>query len=502
MFNFVARRTTGFQRSLLGVCAGLLLAGCSGIDRELIEDIFDGPGGPGGDGHQPGAGGQPGHGGPAGTSCGGLISGDDILALVAADLASVDAADRESTRYLSLADEANAKGCGDGLNTSRAALDKMVNSVSLSSALTPLTAVDANETLYRLNLKDYDWDRAVVADGESFADAWEAIIASSPYAIPYVGDDADDAAADSGTSVPVLFGDAFVDAVARAPLYYALLDIPADVDAFLLNDLGVDVGAARASNELVRAAFDGSPTSRTEFLAERFDIQVRAGSVWQLFSAEGGFDALAEDPLGTPDSEERELVFTLPNGLLGHVLADGDGAVREDSALTLDTNQTNFRAQAASSYLRLRALGVAPSDELRDIVLDDASGFSPEELASILAAYPSADTLAAIVEDDRGVLAVALGRLGIDVEETPEPASEVFLRFGADVDLETAAGALLVTAEELENNLALLDPALGVLDGGRVDRDDFNQVYAESLCILSVVNENVVDPGLCEELAP
>jgi len=52
-----------------------------------------------------------------------------------------------------------------------------------------------------------------------FSDGWEAIIASSVYAVPFVGDEADDAVADSGTTVPLLFGDAFVAEVAKAPLY-------------------------------------------------------------------------------------------------------------------------------------------------------------------------------------------------------------------------------------------------------------------------------------------
>jgi hypothetical protein len=502
MFMFVARRSMcGLQRSLLGVCSALLVAGCSGVDRELLEDIFGGEGGRGGGGHQ-GGGQHPGQGGAPGSSCAGFIGADDLLALVESDLARLDADDQPFTRYLSLADEANAKGCGAVLDTSRTGLDKLVNSVSLSAALTPLTAVDADLTLYRLDLRDYDWDRAVNVGGTSFVDAWEAIIASSPYAVPYVGDQADAASLDSGTAVPVLFGDAFVNAVARAPLYYALLGIPGDIDDFLLNDLGIDVGAARASDELVRAGFDGNEVSRTEFLAERFDIEVRAGSVWQLFSTEGGFEALATDPLGTPISEERELCFTLPNGLLGHVLADADGSLREDSALTLDTNQNNFRAQVASTYLRLRALGVTPSDEVRQLALDNAASFSPAELARILSVYPSASALGAIVEDDQVALASALARISIDIEDAPEPASEVFLRFDADVDLATAAGALLVSAEELEDNLALLDPVLSVLDGGRLDRDDFNEVYASSLCILSVVNNNVVDPDVCAALLP
>jgi hypothetical protein len=476
----------GLRTSLIGVCAAWLVTGCGPLDRELFEDLFDGRG----HGQHHGGGG-----GPVATPCNGLIFADDLYALVANDLAQLDADDAVFTRYLSLADQANADGCGPVLDGARAALDKLVNSVSLDASQTNLVPVDADLTLYRLDLRDYAWDRPIELDGTTFADAWEAIIASSVYAVPYLGDDADDAVADSGTSVPVLFGDAFVAAVAKAPLYYALLDIPEDIDAFLLHELGIDVDAARADRDVVRAGLDGTGVGSAEFLVERFEIEVRAGSVWQIFSGEGGADAMLADPLGTPDSDERELVFTLPNGLLGHVLADGDGQRLDDSALTLDTNQNDFRALVAASYFRLRSQGVTARDSLRRFVLDDPDAFSPEELEQILAVYPSADDLEAIVLDDRAAFALALDGIGIDIS-APEPISLAFAEFDRDVDLDTAAGALLVTSQDLEDNLNLLDPALGVLSQGLVDRDDFNFFYRDSLCILGVVNENA--PAICQ----
>jgi hypothetical protein len=299
--------------------------------------------------------------------------------------------------------------------------------------------------------------------------------------------------------VPVLFGDAFVATVAKAPLYYALLSIPENIDDFLVDDLGVDVAAARAAGEVVRAGFDGTDVSRTEFLAERFDLEVRAGSVWQIFSGEGGADALIAEPLSTPDSDERELVFTLPNGLLGHALADGDGQRIDDSALTLDTNQNNFRSLVGVSYFRLRAQGVTPSDQIRQLTLNDADRFTPAELAQILAVYPSAGELARIVADDRSVVEISLARINIDIDAVPEPISQLFAEFDRDVDLDRAGGDLLIGSEQLGRNLQLLDPALAVLgDGGFVDRDDFSVFYRQSLCILSVVNENQVDPLICQ----
>jgi hypothetical protein len=482
----------GLQASLIGVCAAWLVTGCAELDRELLDDLFDGRGH--GHGHH---GGGTGGAGPIATPCGGLITGDDLYAFVANDLAQRDSDDAVFTRYLSLADQANADGCGPVLDGPRAALDKLVNSLSLDATLTSLVPVDADLTLYRLDLRDYAWDRPIEHDGETFADAWEAIIASSVYAVPFVGDDAADARADSGTSVPVLFGDAFVAAVAKAPLYYALLDIPEDIDSFLLDELGVDVAAARTDGDVVRAGLDGTGVGSAEFLVERFEIEVRAGSVWQIFSGEGGADGLLSDPLGIPDSDERELVFTLPNGLLGHALADGGGQRLDDSALTLDTTQNNFRALVAASYFRLRSQGVTPEDSLRQFVLDNPGAFSPEELEQILAVYPSAEDLEAIVLDDRQAFELALDGIGIDID-APEPVSLAFAEFDRDVDLEAAAGALLVSTEDLSSNLALLDPALGVLDSGLVDRDDFNFFYRDSLCILSVVNENTPDPAVCQ----
>lgn len=491
-------RSKCLTRSLLGgLGAASLMLSCSAAD-DLLGDLFDHlDDGPSGGHHGPGGGG----GSAPFTPCGNApFTGDDLYAVVANDLARLDADDAQNARYLSVGNSAKAKGCGAALDNERAALNKLVNSLSTETTVSAPVPVDADLTLYRVDLRDYGWDRVVEVDGTDFADGWEAIVASSPYAVPFVGDDADDAAADSGTSIPVLFGNAFVAAASQAPLYYSLLGIPADLDDFLSQGLQIDVPSDRLNDDVVRAGFVGSGPngSAAESLAERFEIEVRAGAAWQIFAEAGGtLGDPFSDPLGTPDGE-RELVFSLPNGFQGHVLADAGGQVRTASDVLLDTNENDFRAKVARSYLRRRAQGVDVQDEVREFALQNTGEFTPAELERILAIYPEQAVLEQLLARDRDVFAQALAAAGLDID-SPEPVSLAFLGFDADVDLATAAGDLMLSSEELEDNLAILDPALGVLgNGGRLDRDDFSALYLNSLCILSIVNNNQPDSLLCD----
>ncbi len=435
------------------------------------------------------------------TPCSGGLQGfDEVYAEIANDLARQDADDALSMRYLSLANDSNARGCGPVLTVQRAALNKLVNSLSVNRSAVAPVPVNTDLTLYRIDLRDYGWDRVVTVDGLEHADGWEAIVAASPYATPFVGDDADDAVADSGTTIPVLFGDAFVAVASQAPLYYALLGVPQSLDEFLSVDLGIDVAMDRLDDDVVRAGIVGSAVNAAvaESLAERYTMGARPGWAWQIFSELAGAPADPfRDPLGTPGGE-RELIYTLPNGLHGHVLSDADGQVRAASDVLVDTAENDFHAKMARSYLRRRAQGLQVQDVVRQFALDDVSRFSRAELESILQTYPERAVLQQIQDSDRSAFAEALSAAGVDINAR-EPVSQAFQVFDANVDLATAAGDLMIDAQELADNLDILQPGMGVLaNGGRLVRDDFQVVYLDSLCILSVVNENQPDPSVCD----
>lgn len=429
---------------------------------------------------------------PPVAACG-LRDSDAVFAAVNADVTTIDADDRPFTRYFDLGDRARALGCGRALDGERAALNKLINSTSIDPTISPALAIDADETLYRIDLRDYQWDRSVSVAGDDFADAWEALIAATPYAVEFVGDDADSAKSATQTSVPVLFGSAFVAAAARAPLYYALLDIPADVAELLSDELLVDV----QNDPSVRAGFSAAALGgERDFLAERFDLGVRAGYVWQVSDFAGD---LFDDPLGAA-SGERELSFTLPNGLLAHVLADGSGDVVSTSTVLIDAAESDSRARIATSLLASRARGVELTDQVRGFVLANPGNFNAAERAEILALYPAAGELQQLLDFDRDAfVARALQAINLDIEAEPEPISQSFRDFSAPVDAATAAAELFVSTEQLVQELRLLDPSLESLaSGGTVSREVFTAAYRSSLCILGVVLENQVAPGLCQ----
>jgi hypothetical protein len=437
------------------------------------------------------------------------FSYDDLYIAVANDLADQEADDALTTRYISLTNRFNAGVCATGtaLDRDRDAVAKLVNALSTETTVEPPIPIDRDETIFRINLEDYGWDEpvTVVIDGVAtdFADKWEAIIANNVYAVPFVGDDADDAVQDSGTTVPVMFADALLDVASIGNLYYALIDV--DVNQLLTDfvsiDLGIDVDANLADEDQVRAGTTKSRISRQDRVVQRDEIEVRAGVLWQSFDfLDDQNESIFEDPFGFAQGG-TEAIFTLPNGMLGYIIADENDVIVEDSDILLDSSQNNFRAITSISCTNCHATGFIPVvDEVREIALDNALGseLNRDEIEQLEAVYPEADEFARIISDDStGFYQAALNRAGLPLQGV-EPVSFVFLRFDQDLALADAAGDLGVTPDFLETNLNELDPVLGILDSSRIDRDDFTAVYVNSLCILSVVNENQPDPVVCD----
>jgi hypothetical protein len=421
------------------------------------------------------------------TPCtGGYQSWDSVYATVANDLARLDADDATFTRYASIANRWVDGACGPTLTAERQGLSKFVNSLSLDATVTPPLQIDAAGTLYRINLRDYGWDRPVEISGHAYADVWEALIASNPFAVPFVGDDADDAVADSGTSIPVMFSNSLIATGTRPEVYYAILDIPPSYDE-LLADLGVD-----PAEPGVRAGYGDRP----EVIATHRELGFRSGYLWELRVIDGPSGALFNDPLQNPTGE-RQLLFTLANGLQAFAYAESAGLRTDDSDLLLDTNEDNFRAVVPRTPLRQHPQGPSLTDQVRAYMADNPDRFSAEALAAISAVYPGAEAISELIRSDYETFTrPALEAAGIDLR-LPEPIMKTYDAYNGDMTLEDVAGDFLLTAGDVSDNLSLLDPAFTVLDGGVMDRDDFALLYRQGLCTLSVVLENLPSPEWC-----
>jgi len=441
-----------------------------------------------------------------------VFSFDDLYAAVANDLQKLDADDALTARYISLTNRFTAGVCADTtLDRDRQAMFKMVNALSTETTVEPPIPINTDETIYRINIEDYGWDVGVTvvnADGSTtdFLDRWEAIAANNPYAVPFVGDDADNAVEDSGTAFPVMLSDSMLDTATIGNLYYALIDVNVQdtFDNFVLNDLDIDVAQNLLDEDQIRAGTTKSRISRQDRVVQRDEINVRQGVLWQSFDfADDQNESIFENPFNFAEGG-TEAIFTLANGMLGFIISDAAGNIVEDSDILLDTNQNNFRAVTSISCSNCHARGLLPVvDEVRVIALANAltSGLDNDEVEQLRSVYPEPEEFLRVVEGDSdSFFRRALSDANVDLDGG-DAVSSVFFRFDLDMRLADAAGDLGLTPDQLDDNLQLINPALNVLDNGVLDRDDFTQFYIDSLCILSVVNENTPDPALCQAIA-
>lgn len=426
---------------------------------------------------------------------------DRVWEAVEADILQQDADDRAFLRYVTLANELGAGRCNEALDAHRQALSKALNGVSRETAIRQPTRIPGNTETYRLDLRDYGLDDSqgpFIVDGVSFVDGWEAIGSNDPFAVEFEGDQAENVSLLAGSTVPLLFGGSLVDVVTSGAVYYGLLGIP-DTQLELEQQLGIDVAADDTQQITVRA---GRNVNGRDFVAERHEQPVGGLYYWQTadFGLRDG--ALFTDPLGALRGE-REVVYSLPNGLLGFALYDAAGQRLAQSGVLTDAAEELGSYRAGRSSLRRYAQGFAFEDQVRQDVLDNPIDYAQTiQITDLLERYPA--ELPEIVESDAQIVQLGLARAGLP-ENVPEPITSLLAAFKADVDIAIVAGDVLFPQAALENEINRLDPALSGLDNGfRVDRDDWSALYVNSLCILSVASENrpstqaCIDSGVIE----
>jgi serine/threonine-protein kinase len=293
-----------------------------------------------------------------------LTDFDTLFQTASLDLRRQDSKDQPFLRYISLTNRFTAGVCADGgLDKDRQGLTKMLNMLSVDAVIREPTAIDKDKTLYRIDLRDLNWDRAISVNGKNFNDVWEAIAANNPYAVKFVGDDADALEGDAKTDFPIMMADQMMDVAVIGNLYYGIIavDVNQPLANFISNDLGIDLQANLDDRRQLRAGTTRSRISRQDRLVERDDIEVRSGALWQSFDfeADAANDSIFQDPFGFAPGG-TEAIFTLPNGMLGFIIADANDNIVEDSDILLDTNQDNFRAVTAVSCSNCHSVGLIP----------------------------------------------------------------------------------------------------------------------------------------------
>ncbi|HEY7423356.1 MAG TPA: protein kinase [Gemmataceae bacterium] len=398
----------------------------------------------------------------------------DVIRSIRADLEKRPERDRPYLRYFTLTHLHNAGLSEDELQSYRNGVAKLLNSLSWRRDILVPVAVDSVKTILRIDLRDYLWTE----------EQWDALLAEYPYG-PKGG---------AARRLPMVRGDWFVTTAARPPLYHQLLGLP-DREAELEKLLHVNVEANIRAERVARAGFRDSGVSHYNRLIERHESSY--GAYWKSYDfagTEGANDIFAR-PLG-PGAEEHcfrhagsEIIFNLPNGLQGYMLADATGKRldKAPTAIVSDPRRPDRAVENGLSCMSCHSGGIIPkADRVRDNVEKNPQAFSEEESKTILALYPPAKNFTGLQERDAEHFRKAVEATGGRVEKS-EPIAKLAARFEAPVDLKQAAAEVgLSTAQfqaRMNDSSAELLRTLGPLKSsdGTVPRQTFAAVFADIL---------------------
>jgi WD40 repeat protein len=399
--------------------------------------------------------------------------------LIRDDLRTVPARQRRFIRYFSFSHLSNAGRPAAELRSCREALLALVNSLSWHPRLHRPRAVDREQTLFRIDLRDYRWT----------ARTWDRLVAAYPYRVPPADADARAAAAATGCDDFHLRGDWFVANASRGRLYYDALELPS-TDRALERLLQVDVARDLQEETAVRAGFNGSGVSRNNRVLQRHDAAF--GAYWRSydFSDNTGRQNVFEHPLGPAAGAASfrpaggEVIFHLPNGLHGYMLVDGDGRRVERAPVNIvsDPQRPDRQVEAGISCMSCHARGLLPKDDqVRAHVDKNPTAFGREDAETIRALYAPAATMRALMERDTKRYLASLEEAGVSSAD-PAPVLTVTLRYEAVVDLPAAAAEVGMPTDAFARQLgrsSLLKATLGPLQarGGTVQRQVFEETF-------------------------
>jgi hypothetical protein len=179
--------------------------------------------------------------------------------------------------------------------------------------------------------------------------------------------------------------------------------------------------------------------------------------------------------------------------LQGYLLVDGQGR-RVDKApgdIVSDPRRPDRLVENGLSCMSCHVRGLLPKDDrVRAHVFKNATAFTREDRAAILALYPQAARMRRLMQEDMERFTRALEQAGAPASE-PEPILSATLRYEGVLDLRAAAAETGLTPDDFAARLRQSSErmrSLGPLQakGGTVQRQVVEEAYAELIRAFSL----------------
>ena len=363
-----------------------------------------------------------------------FVSNDSVIQSIVSDLQKLGRRDRQFVRYYTLTHLYNAGESEDALENYRIALSKLVNSLSWERNITSPVSIDAQKTVLRLDLRDYGWDTQI----------WRKITANYPYAVNYSSKSYELLRKLSKAEILSLRADWFISFASVPPLYHEILELP-KTDKELEDKLNVDVRRNlrdSVGRKVWRSGFLKSGVSKFNRIVERHESNY--GAYWKSydFDSNKGRKNIFQNPLAFQHAG-GEIIFNLPNGLQGYLLADEKGN-RIDEAPVNIVFTTQGRDPVIRNGLSCMACHTAGMKDFKDragelhLAIQNTRFDDADEKEFALALYPDAKTINVLVEEDKETFERAVNKLG-GVVGGKEPIALLTERYEEPFGLKMAA---------------------------------------------------------------
>ena len=418
-----------------------------------------------------------------------FIPTDAMLTAIQQHIQTLNAFDQPFARYFTMTHLYNAGKNPEARNAYKIALAKLVNSLSWGFDIHNPHPIDATETIFYIDLRNYDWD---------LRDAWTQIENVYPYAIAF--DEETQAGLRAKLAnlqqtmecdIPFVHVDWFLATASLPPLYHNILRLP-ETERELERELGVDADRnllRDPGRRVWRAGTNDSGVSNHNRVVERHTA--RYGAYWKSHDFAGSTDA--QNIFTHPLSFERdggEVIFNLPNGLQAYYIADKSGT-RIDVAPTEIVSDPAAKDPAVRnglSCIGCHTKGMKTiTDQVRSSIEQTANPRYDKDYALLL--YVTQDKMDGLLAEDTARYKTALEKTG-GVFGGIEPVHRFHEAFQDALEAPAAAAAVGLQTEDFLSQIRVKSSLqnlglTGLTSGGNVKRDAWTQRFSEIITALN-----------------
>ena len=429
-----------------------------------------------------------------------FITTETILATIENHVQSLPVFDRVFARYFTLTHLYNAGESPEALSAYRIALSKLVNSLSWRPKIINPQPIDQGETIFYIDLRDYEWD---IRD-----ETWTQIEAQYPYSIDF------DAETEAGLheklmnlqqetecQVPFVHIDWFLATASLPPLYHEILGLP-ETDRELERRLGIDVTRNLQNapgTHVWRAGFNDSRVSTNNRVVERHESDY-GGAYWKSYDFAGnvGTQNIFAHPLSFKH-DGGEVIFNLPNGLQAYYISNASGNRINEAPIDIVSNPaaSDPVVRTGLSCIGCHTEGMQTfEDEVRAVV--EKTPDTPAKVQA-LRLYVEQSVMDEFLKKDKDRYRAALEKTG-GVFGGVEPVDRFYEAFQGPIDAAHAAAAVGLQTEafleKIREKPSLQRLGLQALESenGTVKRDAWTSNFDDVISALNSVDDIVIPP--------